>query len=163
LVHLKTHSKLLAMKKLLYIPFFLVITNLFAQTEEQIPQFELKEELKVIEPVINNYSESTEVYDFVQVAPKFPSGEFALKDFIKERLNCPELAIKKKIKDYAVISVIVEKDGTLSNLKLVKDPGYDCGLTFLEVVKQMPKWKPAEMNGKIVRCKYTMPGYFNCE
>ncbi|MGZ3812139.1 MAG: energy transducer TonB, partial [Mucilaginibacter sp.] len=61
------------------------------------------------------------------------------------------------------IGFIVEKDGTLSNLKILREPGYGSGKEALRVMSLSPKWEPGIQNGRKVRVKYTIPITFALE
>lgn len=55
------------------------------------------------------------------------------------------------------ITFVVEKDGTLSNIKVLKDIGYGTGEEAVKVLQLSPKWNPAELNGRKVRCNFNLP------
>ena len=58
---------------------------------------------------------------------------------------------------------VVEKDGSLSNIKVLRDIGGGCGAEVLRLVKLMPNWIPGRQNGKVVRCQYNLPINFSLE
>ncbi|MBO7540440.1 MAG: energy transducer TonB, partial [Bacteroidales bacterium] len=74
-----------------------------------------------------------------------------------ENLNYPEKAKAEKITGKVYVSFVVEKDGSISNVKVLRDIGYGCGEEAVRVVKAMPRWKPGMQRGKNVRVQYTLP------
>lgn len=107
--------------------------------------------------------------------PRFPGGDKALEKFIKENLHCPEEVLKAGVHGRVVASFCVEKDGSISEPKIVgnilKDKSDSlctdsvliklCEQEALRVVKMMPRWEPGEQNGIPVRVKYNVPFTFN--
>ena len=78
-------------------------------------------------------------------------------NYLVENLNYPEKAKAKKITGKVYVSFVVEKDGSISNVKVLRDIGYGCGEEAVRVVKAMPRWKPGMQRGKNVRVQYTLP------
>lgn len=112
----------------------------------------------------------------VEIMPQFPDGDAALKKFLEENVRCPKKVIRAGISGRIVASFVVEKDGSITELKIVKnllknkDGGpipYDsevlkkCEKEALRVLKFMPKWIPGTQNGEPVRVKYCVPVVFN--
>ena len=84
--------------------------------------------------------------------PTFVGGTVALKKFIKSNLEYPPLARQYNISGEVIVSVIVEKDGTISGIKVLQDIGAGCGDAAIQVINSMPKWNPGTKNGQPVRC-----------
>lgn len=100
-----------------------------------------------------------EVFDIVEVAPE-PS--FNQKDFFVENLRYPDQARENNIQGRITVGFVVERDGSITNVKVVKGGGLGHGIPeeAIRVVKAMPKWKPGMHKGKIVRTNYTIPLHF---
>lgn len=98
-----------------------------------------------------------EKYVVVDKDPEYPGGLEAMYRFIGENLVYPDLARDNNIQGIVHISFIVEKDGTIGNIKILRNIGGGCGEAAVDVVKKMPKWKPGEAEGKPVRVQYTLP------
>ncbi len=83
--------------------------------------------------------------------------------FVRENIKYPKIAAEKGIQGNVFVGFIVEKDGSITNIKIVrgKDPSLD--EEALRVTKLMPKWKPAMQRGKPVRCILTMPIIFKLD
>jgi TonB family protein len=83
-----------------------------------------------------------------------------LSTFITKYLVYPEVAVTNKVEGTAVVSFQVEEDGSVSEGQIVRDLGSGCGQAALDIVKAMPRWSPAERNGKKVKVRLTMPVRF---
>ena len=102
-------------------------------------------------------SKDDPIYTYVQEQPMFPGGDAARKIFIQRNLTYPKLAINNKIQGVVYTSFIVEKDGTLSNIKVLQGIGAGCDDEALRVIRMMPRWKPGKRQGHEVRVQVQMP------
>lgn len=90
------------------------------------------------------------------VQPEFPGGFTELFSFINKTFRYPETV--KNLNAKVHVSFIIETDGSISNIKVLKDPGYGLGAEAVRVLKLLTiKWRPGEVNGKAVRTAYFMP------
>jgi protein TonB len=97
----------------------------------------------------------------IQVMPEFPGGERAMFQYIQENLKYPKRAFKKQIRDRCICQFVVEQDGSISNVIVVRSSGNkSLDRAALRVIKTMPKWTPGRMQGKIIRTKYALPVKF---
>ena len=96
----------------------------------------------------------------VEEDPEFPGGLDSLRAFIQRNLRYPEEAKRNKIEGKVFISFIIEADGSVSNIKVLRDIGSGCGAEAVRVVKMMPKWKPGKQRGKAVRTQFNLPIQF---
>jgi protein TonB len=85
------------------------------------------------------------------------AGEKALYEYIKNNVNYSELAIKTNIEGTVYVEFVVEKDGSISDVKVLRGIGGGCDEEAVRVVKSMPKWKPGKQRGQPVRVYYTLP------
>ena len=90
----------------------------------------------------------------IEVPPDFPGGRQKFYDFFNKTFHLPE---EEDLKGKIVMSFVVEKDGSLSDIRVLRDIGYDTGKEAVRVIKSSPKWNPGMQNGKKVRCLYTLP------
>ena len=97
--------------------------------------------------------EDNTVYNAVEVRPDFPGGIQKFYDFVGKNYRAPEEDIKGKI----FVQFVVEKDGSLTDIKVVRDLGYGTGAEAIRVLKKSPKWKPGIQNGRAVRVLYSLP------
>lgn len=94
----------------------------------------------------------------VEVRPEYPGGMSKMFELLRKNYVVPKESIGNGTTIVkASVSFIVEKNGTLTDIKILKDPGYGSGEELVRVLKLLPKWSPAEMNGRKVRCLYTIP------
>ena len=104
-----------------------------------------------------------DVFDVVEEMPQYPGGPKALMEFLGSSVQYPEEAEKAGIEGRVIATFVVEKDGSISNAKVVKsvDPLLDA--EALRVIGAMPNWKPGKQNGQVVRVKYTIPLSFHLD
>ncbi len=90
----------------------------------------------------------------IEITPEFPGGTVAFYKFIGDNYNVPK---EKGLKGKIFIQFVVETDGSLTDVKCLRDIGYETGYEAIRVVKTSPKWTPAVNDGKPVRCTYQLP------
>lgn len=100
------------------------------------------------------------VFTSVETAPLFPGGEQAMYRYISQNLTYPEKAKEKGISGTAMITFVVEKDGSISNVRILRDPGAGLGAAAAAVVQGMPRWTPGKQDGKPVRTQFNLPVQF---
>lgn len=100
------------------------------------------------------------VSDQAVVPPSYPGGERAMYGFLAQRARYPRKAVKHQTTGKVVVSVIVEKDGTLTNPVIISDIGDGCGESVIKAVKRMPRWNSATLNRIPVRYKVRIPVTF---
>lgn len=115
-----------------------------------------------IPPAIDE-SDEPEVYMIVEQMPEFPGGEAELLGFISRNIHYPEEAKKKGIQGRVFIGFIIEKDGSVSNVRNLRGVNSELDAEAMRVVKSMPKWKPGMQNGEAVRVSYLIPINFKLE
>ena len=103
------------------------------------------------------------VYEKVEVMPEFPGGDQAMMDFVATNVKYPKEAMDKEISGRVLVSFIVEKDGSITDAKVVKGIGGGCDEEAVRVVNAMPKWKPGMQKGKPVRVSFMMPFTFKLQ
>ena len=109
--------------------------------------------------VINEEAEEIEeeIFTVVETQPQFPGGEDSLYSFIYTNLRYPQEAIDNGIEGNVYITFAIEKDGSITNIKILRDIGYGCGAEAVRVLKMMPKWIPGSQRGKPVRVQFNIP------
>ncbi len=100
------------------------------------------------------------LFSVVEVMPQYPGGQIAMLKYIMENIKYPEQAMKKGIQGRVAVSFIVEKDGSISNVRPVHSVHSLLDKEAVRVVKSMPKWSPGKQNGKPVRVRFTVPVMF---
>jgi len=94
---------------------------------------------------------------FVSTMPKFPGGNPELFDFLNSNIKYPEISVKNNSQGKVIVEFVVEKNGEISNIKVLKgvDPFIDA--ESIRVVNQMPKWIPGKQLDKKVRVRQRLP------
>ena len=100
------------------------------------------------------------VYDVVSEMPCFPGSSAALIKFMKSEMKYPEVAKKKHVQGRVIVTFVVEKDGRITNAKVVKSIGPLLDAEALRIIRKMPRWHPGRQDGIAVRVKYTLPVTF---
>ena len=104
-----------------------------------------------------NTHESEGVFDVVEKMPEFPGGTTEMMKYLATNVKYPEEAFSKGIEGRVLVQFIVEEDGSISGIKVVKKVNDAIDAEAVRVVENMPKWKPGMQNGQVVRVKYTIP------
>ena len=98
-----------------------------------------------------------EIFVFVEDNASFPGGVDARMKYLRENLKYPKMAIESGIQGTVYLKFVVEKDGSITNVKVLRGIGGGCDEEAMRVVKNMPKWNPAKQRGKPVRVQFNMP------
>ena len=122
--------------------------------------------LKVNEKVVDEVPpavEETKIFEVVEQMPSFPGGDAALMQFLSKNIKYPVVAEENGIQGRVIATFVVERDGSITDVKVVKsvDPSLD--KEAIRVLKSMPKWIPGKQNGSAVRVKYTVPVTFRLQ
>jgi TonB family protein len=128
------------------------VNNLAAQNTRQ--QMKPAEEQKV---VTQEKPPENEVFAVVETQPAYPGGDEAMFNYLVNNIKYPEEARIKGIQGRVFITFIVETDGSVSNVKVLRGIGGGCDEEGVRVVSLMPKWIPGKQKGKAVRVQYNLP------
>jgi protein TonB len=107
--------------------------------------------------------EETKVFDVVEQMPSFPGGPSALMQYLSSNIKYPVVAEENGVQGRVVCTFVVERDGSITDVRVIRsvDPSLD--KEAVRVVKSMPKWIPGKQNGSAVRVKYTVPVTFRLQ
>ena len=105
----------------------------------------------------------SDVYMFVDQMPEFPGGEAKLMEFISKNIHYPQAAREKGIQGRVFIGFIIEKDGSVSNVRNLRSVDSELDAEAMRVIESMPRWKPGMLNGDTVRVSYQIPIVFKLE
>ena len=141
-------------KYALFVPLaaaLLIASNISCISSEKQEEISEKQESRATEG---------EVFQVVEEMPEFPGGMAECMKWLGQNINYPGEAKEKGVQGRVIVQMVVEKDGTITNAKVVRgvDPLLDA--EALRVVNQSPKWKPGMQKGEAVRVKYTLPIMF---
>jgi TonB family protein len=120
-----------------------------------------KEEAKAYTEPQNIKSDADDVFVVVEVSPQFPGGDDARIKFLTNTIKYPVEAKNKGIQGTVYVTFIIEKDGTLSNVRVIRGVHKSLDDEAIRVVKSMPVWKPGMQRGKPVRVQFNMPMKFS--
>lgn len=169
----KRTNRVRTLKYLALIPIvagLLIVSNLDAmarmvtgESTEPVMTEEIVEAASLKIATLPILQQEDSIYTVVEVMPRFPGGEKELFNFINNNISYPEVAKEKGIQGRVVICYVVEKDGSITNLEVVRgqDPSLD--KEAMRVMSTSPKWTPGQSKGKTVRVKYTMPIMFRID
>ena len=110
-----------------------------------------------------NAPEEREVFTAVDTEPEFPDGMQGLMMFLMNNMRYPEDAEKAHEQGRVIVKFIVEKDGSAGNFEVVQGVSESLDKEAVRVLKDMPKWTPASVNGKPVACYFTLPVSFRLQ
>lgn len=122
-------------------------------------------DVTIDEPVGNADTKVTEedpnkIFTAVEQVPEFPGGIEAFYKYLSNHIKYPAVARENNTQGRAIVQFVCEKDGSLTDVKCIRDPGDGCGDEAVRVVKASPKWKPGIQNGRPVRVQYSVPVNF---
>ena len=107
--------------------------------------------------------ENSKIFGGVEEMPSFPGGMAALMKYIKDNLRYPEICWEGAAMGRVNVVFIVNEDGSLSDVKVIRSIIPELDKEAIRVVKSMPKWNPAKQNGKAVKMKYVVSVNFRPE
>ena len=128
----------------------------------EVEQNEVIEEYVAPEVVEEEVVEQ-EIFQIVEEMPSFPGGESKLMEFVAKNIKYPQIARETGIQGRVFVGFVVEPDGSISNVKLLRGIGGGCDEEAMRVIKSLPKWKPGKQRGKAVRVSYQIPVFFKLQ
>ncbi|MCQ2300630.1 MAG: energy transducer TonB [Bacteroidales bacterium] len=111
----------------------------------------------------NDATAEEEVFLIVEQEAEFPGGLDALSKYLSANLTYPQEARDANVEGKVIVQFVIEKNGKVSNIKVLRDIGSGCGEEAVRVIKGMPRWKPGQQRGKPVRCQFTLPVNFQLQ
>jgi TonB family protein len=135
----------------------------FKKVDANKPVETKKQSSKAKDEKVEMKPDKNGVYQIVEEMPQYPGGEQAMMDFVSKNVVYPKEAQEKGISGRVFVSFIVEKDGSVNEVSVMRGIGGGCDDEAVRVIKAMPKWKPGKMKGKPVRVSYMMPITFKLQ
>ncbi len=141
-------------------PDGVILEDLFFQLQSDSLKYD---ELVNWNPNEESVYDEVKDLDKVDEMPSFPGGESAMKSYLNSNVKYPDVAQENGVQGRVIVESIIEKDGSMSDVKVIRsvDPSLD--REALRVVKAMPKWTPAKLKGIPVRTKCTTPVVFRLQ
>lgn len=122
--------------------------------------FALENNLGVVygpEPTVQGANIAEPVFTAVEQQPAYPGGNEAFAKYLTANIKYPAEARKNKVQGRVITSFVVQKDGSITDVKIMRGIGYGADEEAVRVVKSMPKWNPGMQNGRPVNVVYTVP------
>lgn len=150
------------MKKVVLFSLMLVCFVGYSQKEE-------KNTNKYSDVIIDGPDDSDEkpndpnyIYTAVETMPQYSDGGIdGFRKFIAQNYRTPKIDVD--LKGTLIIAFVVEQDGSLTDIKVIRDLGYGTGAEAIRVLKKSKKWIPGVQNNRPVRVKYTLPLNINIQ
>ncbi len=105
--------------------------------------------------------DSYQVFQVVEHSAVFSGGFAEMNKFLADNIKYPEQAVKDSVQGKVMLSFVVETDGSISDVKILRGLSEECDAEAVRVIKSMPKWEPAKNKGKKVRQEFVLPVTFN--
>ena len=121
-----------------------------------------KEDIAAPEPP-KHVVEETKIFTVVEQMPMYPGGDAALMGYLRDNIHYPTVAAENGVQGRVVVGFVVERDGSITDVNILRsvDPSLD--REAMRVVKSMPRWTPGKQNGSAVRVKYQVPVTFRLQ
>lgn len=117
----------------------------------------------VVEKALETETKTEAPFITVEQQPEYPGGMDALRSFLGKNLNYPRSAASAGVSGRVYVSFVVNTDGSLTDLHVLKGIGFGCDEEALRVMRKMPNWRPGKQAGRAVRVKYNLPISFTLE
>jgi protein TonB len=123
-------------------------------------------DIRIDEPVGNSdvkqvvEENPNQIFTAVEQAPTFPGGDGAFGKYLGKNIRYPAIARENNVQGRVVLTFVVERDGSLTDIKVLRSLGSGTDEEAVRVLKASPKWKPGIQNGRPVRVQYSIPVNF---
>jgi len=114
-------------------------------------------------PVVVEKPKEPEIFTFVEQQPEFPGGTTEMYKYLYKNIKYPSIAKENNITGRVTVRFVVNEDGKVSNVEVLKGIGGGCDEEARRVIANMPSWKPGKQNGRPVKVYYTVPVVFKLE
>ncbi len=140
-----------------------IVITIFALTSfsgEAVASSALNNNPSVIE---GEADDDDEIFVTAEKMPSFPGGNYALHDYLESNLRYPHTAAEQQIEGRVYVRFVVEKDGSISDVKVARRANPTLEKEAIRVISSMPDWTPGVTNGHAVRVVYTVPISFKLQ
>lgn len=161
----KTTTRFGAWKALVALPVaaLLLMVGCKPAATENFDQEEIPFEASNVDVSAPLDANTNEVFSVVEVEPEFPGGVEALYKYLAENIKYPVLAKEKGTQGRVYVTFVVEKDGSVTDAKVLRGVSEEVDAEALRVINAMPKWKPGMQQGVPVRVQYNIPIIFKLQ
>ncbi len=126
-----------------------------AHADIAVPDFSIADLTHDEEPVPDQ-----EIFFRAEVMPEFPGGEQAMFAYLGRTINYPRIALEYGIEGTVIVGFVIERDGSVSNVEVLRGMGHGLDEEAVRAIKSMPAWNPGRMGTQPVRVRYTVPVVF---
>ena len=137
--------------------------DLSAKTNTEAPNEEVEVEIKDEGPKVIETPQQAEIFTVVEEQPAYPGGEEARIAYLQQNIKYPEEAKELGIQGKVFVTFVVEVDGTITDVRVLRGIGGGCDEEAIRVVKSMPKWVPGKQRGVPVRVQFNLPIKFTLQ
>ncbi len=124
-------------------------------------EIDIDTKIDIVIPIIEDLPEEEvveeEIFTIVEKMPEYPGGIQELFKYLGETMEYPDMAKDAKIEGKVYITFVVDKDGSITGVKVLRGIGGGCDEEAIRVVRDMPRWNPGKQRGKPVRVQYNLP------
>lgn len=120
-------------------------------------------EIEIVEIPEEEEPEEEQIFMSAEVQPEFPGGPTAFAKYLQNNIEYPDLAMETNTQGKVYVKFVVQKDGSINKVQVLKGIGAGCDEEAVRVLKSVPKWKPGEQMGKPVSVWYTVPVNFQLQ
>jgi len=123
-------------------------------------------DIRIDEPVGNSdikqvvEENPNQIFTAVEKSPGFPGGDAAFGKYLGKAIRYPAIARENNVQGRVILTFVVERDGSLTDIKVVRGIGSGCDEEAVRALKNSPKWTPGIQNGRPVRVQYSVPVAF---
>ena len=151
------------MKNLVSLLLLLAVSLSAAAQKRSSQKEQSKTKKEAVAPIIieeEDQGHNDLVYPMVEEMPKFPGGEEELYKYLVTNLRFPQQAKVKGFNGIVYVTFVINEDGSISDVKVLRGIGMGCDEEAVRVVKSMPSWEPGKQRGKPVKVQYNLPVRF---
>lgn len=137
------------------------VANPMAKAEEAMAAELAKAEAKASDATAPADTTKNVVYDVTETMPQFPGGQGVMMKYLAANIKYPASAVKAKKQGRVIVAFVIQKDGSVTNARIVRSVDSELDAEALRIVKAMPNWTPGTQDGKPVNVRYTIPVVFS--
>ena len=116
-----------------------------------------------VQEVVQAGNDDDMIFTVVEQQPEYPGGMEAMSKFIGKNLKYPSTARRMGVDGKVFVQFVVDKEGKISDVQVIKGVSADCDKEAVRVVQMMPAWKPGKQNGKAVKARFVLPIRFKLD
>jgi len=137
--------------------------DLANKANTEVPTEEVEVEVKDEKPQVIEQPQQAEIFTVVEEQPSYPGGEETRIKFLQDNIKYPEEAKELGIQGKVFVTFVVEVDGSITDVRVLRGIGGGCDEEAIRVVKAMPKWIPGKQRGVPVRVQFNLPIKFTLQ